>query len=224
MVTVAVLATAAVAGAALTTGDLPGGATDDQTQTEGRPSVIPPVPGSSVGSTAFGDTTPPSGGAMPAQPTPSPPERQTTSTPAVTPNPSAATNVALLSSGSISSPEGGAKVKNCAYFSGTSHLARGKTLILAMRNLDSDPDTKYVEEVFGWDEPEKLSSWRGAQYFNGEPGQRYSVELMAVDLKAVRATPNRPASDALAAKGTTLAVREVEREAGTVGNDCPGPG
>lgn len=215
----AVLAIAAGAGAALATIGPPGGAVDGQAQTKGQASAIPPVPSSSAGPTTPGGTNQPTSQFTPSS---APPKKQATLKPTVTPNPNPTINVATLSTGSISSPEGGAKVKDCAYFSGTSRLAKGKTLILAMRNLNND-GTKYVEQVFGWDEPDRLSSWRGAQYFNGEPGQRYSVELMAVDLELVLATPDRPASDALAAKGTTLAVREVEREAGTVGNPCPGP-
>jgi hypothetical protein len=222
LVTVAVLAIAAIAGAALATTGLPGTAVKGQPRIEGQASANAPVPGSSAGPTALGGTTRPASRPTPTQPA-SAPKRQATSKPAVAANPSATIKVVTRSTGSISSPEGGAKVKDCAYFSGTAHLAKGKTLILAMRNLDNDDDAKYVEQVFGWDEPDQLSSWQGAQYFNGEPGQRYAVELMAVDLEAVRATPDRPASDALAAKGTSLAVREVEREAGTVGNVCPGP-
>jgi hypothetical protein len=223
MVAATALTIATVTGTALATRGLPGGALDGWTQSKAQASVIPPGPSSDVGAIAPGVTTPPPNRLSPAQPTSAPTQRQATSKPAVTPSPSATIGTVTLSTGSISSPEDGATVKDCAYFTGTSRLAKGKTLILAMRNLDYDPDTRYVEEVFGWDEPDQLSSWRGAQYFNGEPGQRYSVELMAVDLKAVHATPNRPAADALAKKGAILAARDVTRQAGTVGNQCPGP-
>lgn len=64
--------------------------------------------------------------------------------------------------GRISTPASGEDVKNCAYFSGTSRLASGRTLILAMRNLDNGDSSKCVETVFGWDKPEQLASWQGS--------------------------------------------------------------
>lgn len=218
----AALTVAAGAGVVLTRTGLPGWALDSRTGGSARTSAVPSVPGPGIGTALPAATSAPASrpASMPASPAPR--KRRAAPRPAVTSSPDFTIKAAAISTGTIASPEDGAKVKNCAYFSGTSRLAEGKTPILAMRNLNND-GTKYVEEVFGWDKPGQLSSWRGAQYFNGDAGQRYSVELMVVDLDAVRATPDRPAADALAAKGTTLAVREVTREAGDVGNDCPGP-
>jgi hypothetical protein len=130
----------------------------------------------------------------------------------------------VAATGSISAPANGADVKNCAYFSGTSRLTSGRTLILAMRNLDNGDSNKYVETVFGCDKPQQLASWQGAQYFNGASGQRYRVELMSVDLAAAKAAGHDvDATNALAAGGTSLASRDVVRVDGNVGNDCPGP-
>ncbi|WP_433303369.1 hypothetical protein ACQP2F_11815 [Actinoplanes sp. CA-030573] len=229
MILAAALTVAVGAGAVLARTGLPGWAVDSRAHRTAVTSVSGP--------TAPAVTSPPSqppsmpatsapaepATSAPAEPaTSGPTKRRTTSKPAVTTSPGATIDAVIASTGTISSPAEGARVKNCAYFSGTSHLPRGKTLILAMRNLNND-GTKYVEEVFDWDKPDQLSSWRGAQYFSGDAGQRYSVELMVVDLDAVRATPDRPAADALAAKGTTLASRVVIRETGNVGNICPGP-
>jgi hypothetical protein len=127
------------------------------------------------------------------------------------------------SSGGFSAPGNGADVLDCAYFSGTARLAAGETLILAMRNLSNGDPARYVEYVFNWDEPATLSSWRGAQYFGGEPGQRYRIELMAVDLDDTRsAAGDNQAANALAGQGRRLATREVVRQNGSMGHACEG--
>jgi serine/threonine-protein kinase len=97
-----------------------------------------------------------------------------------------------------------------------------------MRNLDNGDPNKYVEYAFGWRNPQSLSSWRGAQYFGqdgDEGGQRYRVELMAVDLSAAESAraAGTAAENALAGQGIVLAARNVRRAPGTVANDCVGP-
>ena len=226
IVTAAAIATTALAVAALAITGLPGRAVNGQARTDGKASAIPPASASAGANNPTSITLPPTGPAS-AQPTFAPPKRRTTSTATRPSNRSPTISPTTVSTASISSPGNGAKVKDCAYFSGTSHLAKGQSLILSMRSLDNGDTQRYVEQVFKWDKPDELSSWRGAQYFHGDPGQRYSVELMAVDLeksRAAKAYDAAEAADALVPGATSLAVREVEREAGTVGNVCPGPG
>jgi hypothetical protein len=228
IVTAAAVAAAALAGAILATTGLPGRAVNGQAPTAGRASPTPAAgPGPSVGAGAGATVpvTPTPTGPAAAPPTSARTERQPTSK---TPSPHRSTTVKAITvpTGSISSPADGAKVKDCAYFSGTSHLAKNQSLILSMRSLDNGDTQRYVQQVFNWDKPDELASWRGAQYFNGDAGQRYSVELMAVDMEKSRAAKDydaAEAADALVPGATSLAVREVVREAGSVGNDCPGP-
>jgi hypothetical protein len=125
----------------------------------------------------------------------------------------------------FASPANGAPVKHCSYFTGTSRLAEGETLILAARNLSNGKPDNYVEQVFGWQQPQNLGSWRGHQYFGGAAGQRYRIQVMAVDLDEVQAAYDGTHEDfnALADRGTVLASREVERIDGTVPGDCAGP-
>jgi hypothetical protein len=151
--------------------------------------------------------------------------RQRPTTARTTTTPPAAPKAQVVSTGAISSPAGGSRVKNCSYFTGTAKLADGRTLILASRNLSNGDPNRYVQQVFGWREPENLASWRGHQYFPGDNGQRYEVELMSVDLDAVQTAYDGSDAewDALAGQGTRLAAREVVREPGTVANDCEGP-
>jgi hypothetical protein len=93
-----------------------------------------------------------------------------------------------------------------------------------MRNIDNGDPNRYVERVFGWDNPANLESSQGAQYFGREIGQRYRIELMSVDLEAVRSSrTDTDATNALAGQGTRLATRDVVKQGGTVGNDCVGP-
>jgi Caspase domain len=228
IVTAAAVAAAALAGAIVATTGLPGRAVNGQAPTAGKASPTPAASPGPSGVASASATVPvtltPTGPAS-APPTSPRTKRQTTSKTS-SPHRSATVNAITVSTGTISSPEDGAKVENCAYFSGTSHLAKDQSLILSMRSLDNNDTRRYVEQVFNWDKPDELISWRGAQYFNGDPGQRYSVELMAVDMEKSRAAKDydaAQAADALVPGATSLAVREVVREAGSVGNDCPGP-
>jgi hypothetical protein len=136
---------------------------------------------------------------------------------------------APVSTGAFASPTDGAQVPQCAYFSGTSTLAPGMTLILVMGNLDNGDPNRYVQFVFGWKQPSNLRSWRGAQYFghdNDSVGQHYRVDLMAVSLATAQnasATGSSGTVNALAGQGTTLASLSVRRISGLVPDECPGP-
>jgi hypothetical protein len=59
--------------------------------------------------------------------------------------------------------------------------------VLASQNVSNGTSHKFVQYVFGWDEPSTLSSWRGRQYFNsGTIGQKFRIDLIAVDLEDAR--------------------------------------
>lgn len=127
--------------------------------------------------------------------------------------------------GKITSPVTDAQVKRCSFMTGTSSLPQGLTLILAMRNLDNGDPHAYVELPYGWDSPSGLASWRGAQYFgtgDSSVGQRYTVDLVAVDLGALKKAIdiNDAAINDLATSGTVLDRVELKRIAGAVPNNC----
>jgi hypothetical protein len=130
-------------------------------------------------------------------------------------------------SGRITEPADGAEVKQCSYFAGTATVPAGVTLVLAMRNLVNGDPARYVEVVFGWDDPARLSRWRGAQYFGNDDetvGQRYRVELVAVAVDAARAWKNsNDPGTGLVTGGKVLDHVDVRRAAGSVPNACVGP-
>ncbi|MFC7529808.1 serine/threonine protein kinase [Actinoplanes sp. GCM10030250] len=195
------------------------------------------APGTPPGSPAAGGSLAASAGVPIAQ-DPAAPGPVTTSTPpakqarpgttvTALPTLKTANTVAPIttSSGTISSPAANSRVVNCSYFSGTARLAAGETLILAMRNLDNGDSNEYVETVFGYPEPENLGSWRGHQFFGGEPGQAYQVTLIAVDLDDVKAADSGgsdAAFNALAGAGKRLASRKVVKTSGA-DITCDGP-
>jgi hypothetical protein len=172
-------------------------------------------------------STAPSGAATGASMTATPTNQTSARTP--TASPSTASNKpagAVTAAGNILSPADKADVQTCAYFTGTATLPPGKTLVLAKRNLSTGSTSKYIEYVFGWDHPQTTWSWRGAQYFgNGEDsvGQQYLVELMSVDLTAAQQARSTGNNDTLAATGSVLAERKVNRVTGTAPNNCEGP-
>ncbi|MEV0388482.1 protein kinase [Nonomuraea sp. NPDC050643] len=142
--------------------------------------------------------------------------------------PAATTGDAVKAAGTITSPANGAAVKHCSYFSGTAALRRGTTLILAMRNLDNGDPAKYIQFVYGFENPSRLATWRGAQYFGGPRtgiGQRYRVELVAVDLAAARRVHDSGSEvdEAFVKSGKALAGVRVRRVAGMGPNGCVGP-
>ncbi|WP_436533252.1 hypothetical protein [Actinoplanes sp. HUAS TT8] len=143
----------------------------------------------------------------------------TTSSPEVAASP-------VTTAGAISTPADGAEVQQCARFTGTATLADGKTLVLAMKNIDNNDPTAYVQFVENFGDPSTLSSWRGVQFFgNGDDsaGQHYQVSLLAVDLVTAQdaAGSGQDADvNALAAKSTELATVKLTRIAGTPADHC----
>ncbi|MEU8244573.1 protein kinase [Actinoplanes missouriensis] len=130
--------------------------------------------------------------------------------------------------GIITAPVDGSDVKQCAYFTGTAGVPPGHTLVLAMRNLVNGDPERYAEVVFGWDDPARLTGWRGAQYFGNDDetvGQRYRVELVAVTIDAARAWNDSDdvTGNDLVAEGTVLDQVDVRRVAGSEANACVGP-
>jgi serine/threonine-protein kinase len=120
-------------------------------------------------------------------------------------------------------------VKQCSFLSGTASLPQGATLILAMRNLINGDPTRYVEYVFGWDDPTPRPTWRGAQYFgtaDDTVGQRFAVELIAIERSAAQAAQDAGQDDgfnALPQVGVLLDQVELHRVAGEGPNHCEGP-
>ena len=59
--------------------------------------------------------------------------------------------------------------------------------MLAMHNLSEADSIRYVEVVFGFDQPKTLATWRGAQYFNDQAiGQEIAVELIEMPLSEAK--------------------------------------
>lgn len=89
--------------------------------------------------------------------------------------------------GGITSPAPGTATRDCEYFTGTASPKPGDTVMLAMHNLSEADSIRYVQVVFGFDKPETLATWRGAQYFNDQAiGQDTAVELIEMPLPAAR--------------------------------------
>jgi hypothetical protein len=221
---IATAAALALAGAALAVADPPGRwLADGSDGTRGQTTMPAPIADGGTGSASSLASSPPTG------PASTRPKSGSQGPPIVSTTPAALTvsnqpKGNPPQSGVISSLRSGAKVRNCEYFSGTSHLAAGQSLILVMYT-DKDPQ-KYAQQVINWDKPETLSSWRGIQWFDGNapPGQKYSVELMAVDLEASRAVKDASADVAanqLVPRATSLAIIEVEKTDGDPNNTCP---
>lgn len=227
-IAIAVAAAAGViaAGTALTASGLP----ERSAQRQPAPSSVGTLPGRTSSGGVI-SASPSASAPAPSEPAAGASSRPMTSTTSLRVTPKAtrgaapATEAALRSVATFASPANGAPVKNCSYFTGTARLAEGETLILASRNLSNGDPNSYVEQVFGWQQPQTLGSWRGHQYFGGAAGQRYRIQVMAVDLDEVQAAYDGTDEDfnALADRGTVLASREVERIDGTVPDDCEGP-
>jgi serine/threonine protein kinase len=131
--------------------------------------------------------------------------------------------------GSIGTPADGSDVKQCSYFEGTAMIPDGMTLVLAMQNLTNGDPERYVEVVFGYEDPARLSNWRGAQYFgsgNQTVGQEYQVQLIAVPLEQARAwhdSPDAGSGNSLAQSGIVLSTVRLHRIEGFGPNGCEGP-
>jgi serine/threonine protein kinase len=162
-----------------------------------------------------------------------PPRSRTRAAEAVRPTPVAATNGITRTSfstdkGRITSPAPGARVRNCEYFTGTASLRPGYTVMLAQHNLSESDSTRYVQVVFGFDKPETVSTWRGAQYFNDNAvGQETSVELIELPLKdaiAIDRTDDYLKASRLVTQGRVLAaVVVIHGRQQNPEFPCPGP-
>ncbi|MEV6492010.1 hypothetical protein AB0M20_25840 [Actinoplanes sp. NPDC051633] len=224
IVTSAAVAATALALTALVAAGLPGRWHADGPAGTGGPTDTP-TPVASAGTDPPNSVAPSPPMAGPASTRP-PSGRQGAPVVPTTPatlTPSSKAKKSPAQSGTISSLRAGAKVRNCEYFSGTSHLAAGQSLILVIYT-NSDPQ-KYAQQVINWDKPQTLNSWRGIQWFgSASPGDRYSVELMAVDLETSRAVKDADADVAannLVPRATPLAIIEVEKTDGDPDNSCP---
>jgi serine/threonine-protein kinase len=165
---------------------------------------------------------------------PSPPPTPTvspTSKPSISPSPKPSPSSTperapteqreVIASGSIAAPAAGSGVQKCAFVTGTAQLPAGKTLILAVRNLDNDEsDRWYTQFPRGWNDPSTLSAWTGVEYFPGDSGQHYEIGLFAVNLKAAMSAANDRSRDALVQGATPLDTRQVVQREGGSGSDC----
>ncbi|MGW4943581.1 serine/threonine protein kinase [Actinoplanes sp. NPDC004185] len=130
--------------------------------------------------------------------------------------------------GSITSPLPGTATRDCEYFTGTASPKPGNTVILAMHNLSEADSTRYVQVVFGFDKPQTLATWRGAQYFNDNAiGQEIAVELIEMPLpeaKRLNATDDYFEASRMATAGEVVAAVVVTHERGKhPQSPCEGP-
>jgi hypothetical protein len=131
--------------------------------------------------------------------------------------------------GRFTTPAREAKVKNCGYFTGTSSLPAGQTIMLSMHDVGIPDQHRWMQVVFNYQHPATLSTWSGVQYFNEEAiGHHVHVELIEMPLNAAllkaNADNSRPALEWLADRGTVIAATTVVRVKGTSPKDpCPPP-
>ncbi|MEX5632752.1 hypothetical protein [Parafrankia sp. FMc2] len=179
----------------------------------GSPAPSAPAPqgvaGAPVAPSTPASQSPASGTATPGRPTTTAPPAAAASSPSVR--------------GAITSPGSGARVQRCAIVSGTSSgLPAGKTLILAMSNLDNNDPEKYIADVSATGRSGGLSSWQGRQWFGSDDseGQRYRVELMMVDTAANDRRDDLDRLSSLTGPKEVLAWVDVERVRGGTDSDC----
>jgi serine/threonine protein kinase len=129
--------------------------------------------------------------------------------------------------GSITSPTGGTATRDCEYFTGTASPKPGDSIVLAAHNLSETDSTRYVELVYGFDKPETLATWRGAQYFNDQAiGQQIVVELIEIPLSEAKKleTADYSAASRIATAGEVVAAVVVTHKAGkNPASPCEGP-
>lgn len=131
--------------------------------------------------------------------------------------------------GSITSPTPGTATRDCEYFTGTASPRPGNTVMLAMHNLSEADSIRYVQVVYGFDKPETLATWRGAQYFNDNAiGQEIAVELIEMPLaeaKKLDASSDYLEASRIATAGEVVAAVVVTHAAGkNPESPCEGPG
>jgi hypothetical protein len=131
------------------------------------------------------------------------------------------------STGKITAPVQGDKVRQCAIITGTAQLAPGKSLVTAMQNLDNGDPKLYFEGVANWQVPAQLATWTSKQYFgsgDSSVGQRYAVALFSLDPASIKSGfdshPKTWAEKAAPAGATMIARVEVKRIAGQGPPEC----
>ncbi len=76
-------------------------------------------------------------------------------------------------SGRIITPVTKQKVRDCEYATGTAApLPPGQTLIVTQHNRNESDDMRYLQVTYDYKKPEKLTTWRTANYFNDQPSGR----------------------------------------------------
>ena len=132
--------------------------------------------------------------------------------------------------GRISSLSTGDAVRDCESITGTAaELPPGQTLVVSQHNLDGEYQIRFLQVTYGFEKPQKLTTWRTAHYFNPESvGQRLLIELIQMPLTPalVKADNDQryDVSSALAAKGKVLAaVTVVHVDRHNPDYPCPGP-
>ena len=133
-------------------------------------------------------------------------------------------------SGRITSVSSGGPVRDCEYITGTAaKLPPGQTLVVSQHNLQGSYQIRFLQVTYDLQEPEKLTSWRTAHYFNPESvGQDLLIELIQMPLTPalVKADDDQryDRSSALAAKGKVIAaVTVVHADKHNPAYPCPGP-
>jgi serine/threonine protein kinase len=131
--------------------------------------------------------------------------------------------------GRFTTPARGARVQNCAYFTGTSDLPAGQTIMLSMHDLGIDDNFRWMQVVFGYKRPDTLTTWTGVQFFNEQAlGHKVHIELIEMPLNAALIKANHDnnaqALDRLADHGKVIAATTVTRVKGVFSQDaCPPP-
>jgi serine/threonine protein kinase len=129
--------------------------------------------------------------------------------------------------GSIIWPTTGIATRDCEYFTGTAAPKPRDTVVLAAHNQSEADSTRYVQFVYGFDKPETLATWRGAQYFNDQAiGQQIVVELIEIPLSEAKKlkTSDDPQASRIATAGEVVAAVVVTHAAGkNPASPCEGP-
>jgi eukaryotic-like serine/threonine-protein kinase len=115
-----------------------------------------------------------------------------TLTPQGAPTPTAPGTLTLraapVSPAAITAPADNSYVRQCELIEGTSTLPPGRTLVLAGRELSAASGTRatVLNPVDGWQDPSSLRVWRAEQRFGALPSARYRVDVVVVELKALK--------------------------------------
>jgi serine/threonine protein kinase len=121
-------------------------------------------------------------------------------------------------SGRITSLSTGQRVRDCEAITGTAaKLPPGQTLVVSQHNLQGIYNIRFLQVTYDFKEPEKLTTWRTAHYFNPESvGQELLLELIQMPLTPALAKADNDhkydVGSALAAKGKVIAAVTVVHE------------